>query len=344
MNLSQSHFFLYNFFVDANKITNSINNISQQSNVKTIQNGSQVLVRVSADKGNGQYEGFVAGTKISFSSKTPLQPGSSFPAIVNFKDGIIQLIIKSQVNTNISEIKYSTNQNEALLQLLKNLGLPQDFISATLLQQMHQLGMKYDNSLFSLLRGLALKIKGKEKLAAEVLMTFYQKGIPLSSEELLSIIMELNGDFDDTQEDKADNSFKKLNEFNGKKGRWYFIPYEIINLKQTEFDNQNIQNSTVGAGCIKLFFNEENEKLLSMGISCSINDKNYYFLVPFDNDFCKLLYMNVDAASDKEKEKMINLLEEKLQAKNIKVIWTEKENIEGTASSFEKIYSFEGKV
>ena len=40
--------------------------------------GSSVLVRISADKGNGSYEGFVAGVKVSIQSKIPLEQGSVF--------------------------------------------------------------------------------------------------------------------------------------------------------------------------------------------------------------------------------------------------------------------------
>ena len=71
-----------------------VNNGVQSQN---LQNGSSVLVRVASYKGNGVYEGFVAGVKVNITSQKQLQIGQSFPAKIFVKDGIIQL--KSDILT-----------------------------------------------------------------------------------------------------------------------------------------------------------------------------------------------------------------------------------------------------
>ena len=71
-----------------------VNNGVQSQN---LQNGSSVLVRVASYKGNGVYEGFVAGVKVNISSQKQLQIGQSFPAKIFVKDGLIEL---QRINEN----------------------------------------------------------------------------------------------------------------------------------------------------------------------------------------------------------------------------------------------------
>ena len=58
---------------------------------KGLQNGSQVLVRIIADKGGGKYEGSVAGARITINSKTAMTPGTSFRATISTQNGQILL-------------------------------------------------------------------------------------------------------------------------------------------------------------------------------------------------------------------------------------------------------------
>ena len=102
---------------------------------KLLINGSQVLVRVIADKGSGRYEGSVAGTKVNITSQKPLVAGSVFKAKIQEKNGIIQLIPENKVETQAANTLQLVD-NKAILNLLRDLGLSGDEIYINLLKQL----------------------------------------------------------------------------------------------------------------------------------------------------------------------------------------------------------------
>ena len=354
-----SDFFLYNLSVNTNGIivrTNQLltNGIKSQF----LKNGSQVLVRVLSQLPNGKYEGSVAGVRINFSSNKPLLPGSSFTANVLAKNGVIQLVPKqtgsiqpqSQQNPLQNQFQLQNNilQNENLASLLSSLGLPADSLSVNLLQQMQQLEMKFDLSLLEKIRNLALRIKGKEKLASQLLMILAEKGLEADKESLEKLLNELFDDFEKEEnhqkaEQDEKNDYELLNDFNSKKGKWYFLPFEIINLSQ-------LANQNLGKGLIKLLYNGDNSKLLMTNLDCTYNNKNYLFNLFFEptqaGNKITSLAVNINPVEANEKELVVSKLKEAFLKKNVKldVFWADKEKLEGSACGFESIFSVEGEA
>lgn len=369
-----SDFFLYNLSVNANGIivrTNQLltNGIKSQF----LKNGSQVLVRVLSQLPNGKYEGSVAGVRINFSSNKPLLPGSSFTANVLAKNGVIQLVPKqtgsiqpqNQQNPLQNQFQLQNNilQNQNLTSLLNSLGLPADSLSVNLLQQMQQLEMKFDLSLLGKIRNLALRIKGKEKLASQLLMILAEKGLEADKESLEKLLNELFGDYE-KEENQSDNQnaqknlisqqeknnqkdekndYELLNDFNTKKGKWYFLPFEIINLSQ-------VANQNLGKGLIKLLYNGDNTKLLMTNLDCTYNNKNYLFNLFFEStqagNKITSLAVNINPLEANEKELIVSKLKEAFLKKNVNldVFWADKEKLEGSACGFESIFSVEGEA
>ncbi|MCR5766082.1 MAG: hypothetical protein K6G09_08925 [Treponema sp.] len=348
-----------------------------------LKNGSQVLVRVLSQLPNGKYEGSVAGVRINFSSNKPLLPGSSFTANVLAKNGVIQLVPKqtgsiqpqNQQNPLQNQFQLQNNilQNQNLTSLLNSLGLPADSLSVNLLQQMQQLEMKFDLSLLGKIRNLALRIKGKEKLASQLLMILAEKGLEADKESLEKLLNELFGDFEEEKnhqnaqknmmsqqknnnqkvEKDEKNDYELLNDFNSKKGKWYFLPFEIINLSQAANQNQSLnqtstQNKTqvLGKGVIKLLYNSDNTNLLMTNLSCACNNKNYLFNLFFESNKCTSLAVNISPSDESEIEKLLGSLKQSFAAKNINldVFWADKEKLEGSACGFESIFSVEGEA
>ena len=181
--------------------------LSQTGNSHVLKEGSSVLVRISADKGNGSYEGFVAGVKVIIQSKIPLEQGSVFVGKVFVKDGKINIIpeqntLLAQDKIEIKNLNVQSSQNlfaqvasaEMSLQL-QALGLVPDNFSLHLFLQTKQLGMKIDVPLFNKIRNIAIKYKGKEKQAANLLLNLLQKGMEVSEEELEKLLNQF--DFSD---------------------------------------------------------------------------------------------------------------------------------------------------
>ena len=314
-----------------------------------LKNGSQVLVRVLSQLPNGKYEGSVAGVRINF---------SSFTANVLAKNGVIQLVPKqtgsiqpqNQQNPLQNQFQLQNNilQNENLTSLLNSLGLPADSLSVNLLQQMQQLEMKFDLSLLGKIRNLALRIKGKEKLASQLLMILAEKGLEADKESLEKLLNELFGDYEKeenhqkTEQDEK-NDYELLNDFNSKKGKWYFLPFEIINLSQ-------LANQNLGKGLIKLLYNGDNSKLLMTNLDCTYNNKNYLFNLFFEptqaGNKITSLAVNINPLEANEKELVVSKLKEAFLKKNVKldVFWADKEKLEGSACGFESIFSVEGEA
>ncbi|MCR4954871.1 MAG: hypothetical protein K6A43_12460 [Treponema sp.] len=170
---------------------------------RVLKDGSTVLVRIIADKGNGRYEASVAGVRINLSSKVPQKVGGSFVGTVNVLNGQIQISQLEGKNVaggiNLESLEYQSGADlfariadEAVANFLENLGVVPDNLSYHIFNQIRQLELKIDGSLINKIHNLAKKIKGKEKLAAELLVNLYKKGIEISEEDLLELIEQLN--------------------------------------------------------------------------------------------------------------------------------------------------------
>lgn len=197
-----------------------------------LKDGSSVLVRVIADKGNGKYEGSVAGVRTLFSAKNVLSPGTSFPATVSFKDGKILIVPKDHTNqiiqnkidvisfleNNFSDNVFEIVDNKNIASFISQFNLPTDKLSLHLILQFKQLDMKFDSALMNKIRNSALKFPGKEKKVMEFLSLMSKKGISLDEKEIKDLLEELDFSIEEKevfidekeQNLKKDFSFKEI--------------------------------------------------------------------------------------------------------------------------------------
>ena len=302
---------------------------------QTLREGSQVLVRIIADKGGGRYEGSVAGARVSITSKQPLAPGTTFTASISAKNGQI-LLTPNLEQSNIAQqtFELSVIQNEQLVSLLQNLGLNADDLSYHLMQQLKQLGMKMDSELLSKIYNLSVKFKGKEKRAAELIAILVKKGIDFSEEELLALLQELDGEEENPAEDNQNNDeYKLLNKINSIKNTWQMLPYEIV--------------SSIGPlakGSLSFFVDESSQlKLLNLECNWLNNAHKYLFSLEYEKGLCSIIKMSGKGI---DISKLADILDQRLisNGKNINIEIVDPELIEGTACGTEEFFVFGGEV
>lgn len=303
-------------------------------NTKVLQNGSSVLVRVIADKGDGKYEGSVAGSRITLNSKTPLKIGSTFIATINNQNGNIQIIPKGDLanNTEFSP-QLNTLQSEQISSLLKAIGLPPDQISLNLLKQMQQLDMKLDFNMLQRFHNLALKFKGKEKSAAQLLVVLLKKGLNATDNEILQMLLEMDGDFDQQKQNAEDKEYSLINNVNKKYGDWSFYPFELV-----EYGSERL----LGNGCIKIL-TDRNNVLKFLNVNCNYADRRYFFNLDYEGKKLKKVHVNVQGYEYTPDDAMNRLktLFAKINA-SVEIVWEDMELLEGTGASLQEIYTFKG--
>ena len=306
---------------------------------KGVKDGSQVLVRIIADKGGGKYEGSVAGARITLNSRTPLAAGTSFKATISTQNGQVLLFPLDQSGEVAQNAVFTMEavQTQQLAAMLESLGLNADDLSYHLMQQLKQLGMKMDSSLLSKIYNLSVKFKGKEKRAAELIAILAKKGIDFSEDELLALLQELGGDSEDAADSGAKSSRKDeytlLNKINSIKNTWQMLPYEIVsNLGPLAKGNLG-------------FFVEEAGQLSLLNLSCNwlSNNHKYLFSLEYEKGLCRNIKMSGQGV---DVSKLAYVLDGRLSAsgKQISIELVEPELIEGTACAQEEFYVFEGQI
>lgn len=321
-------FLCYNIFVNSSDIVKLYNISSAQNKVKFLKNSETVLVRILSNKGNDKYEAIVSGKKIILNSKTPLKTGSSFVGKINISDGKIQIITKDQILTEENpSIQIQNIKTEEIMNLLKNLGLPQDLVSLEFLKQMKQLGIKMDFEFIKKNHKVASKFKGKEKIAAQILTLLSEKGIKITENELSKLIYELDGDFEDDKNFQED-FIKKINQ---QKDGWTFFPFKFENLK-----TKNIE----GKGCIKIFLHQNDMKILNL--TCKYNKKEYIFNIEYKKNKPNIIRFYSEPKNQNDLEKLQSAFCKKIPES--KVVWAEKDLIDGTSSTLQEIYFLKGEI
>ncbi len=303
---------------------------------KGLQNGSQVLVRIIADKGGGKYEGSVAGARININSRTPLSPGTSFKATISTQNGQV-LLFPMNESGEVAQNAFFTMeavQTEQLAAMLQSLGLNADDLSYHLMQQLKQLGMKMDSSLLSKIYNLSVKFKSKEKRAAELIAILAKKGIDFSEEELISLLQELGGEDPAEDNQKSQNDeYKLLNKINSIKNTWQMLPYEIVSNMGA------LAKGSLG------FFVDETSLLKILNLECNWlgNNHKYLFSLEYEKGLCSNIKMSGQGV---DVSKLADILDKRLIAsgKQITIEIVEPELIEGTACSQEEFYVFGGEV
>lgn len=302
---------------------------------KVLKDGSSVLVRVIADKGNGKYEGSVAGVRVNITSAKNLSVGSTFVASITTKNGTIYITPQNQEIAFENSFEISSVNFEKIANLLQTLNLPADNLSFNLLQQMKQLEMKLEPSLLGKIRNIAVKTSGKEKLVSELLTLLADKGILDDENLVLHLLAYLEGLDGDLEENSRDKESKELiNKINKIDGGWFLIPFELIRLDMEE---------KIGSGVIRLLVDKSNQ-LKIVNLSCAYGKKKYLFNLEYEAKKLKTIRMNINQ-NDRIEEKIAGL--KKLFANagmNVEISWCEKEEIEGNACSTEEIYSIKGSV
>ena len=314
--------------------------LNKISSSKVLSQGDSVFVRVTADKGQGKYEATLSGAKITLNSKRPLQVGSSFPAKVNINNGKLEIII-SLNKENLLQTALTSIPNKEIAGLLSASGLSQNNLSLNLIKQMYQLELKMDSFSLKKFYNLALKFKGKEKSALQLLMILYKKKMEVGEDELLELLSYLDGSFE-AECDRGGNgqrggkeTFELLKRNNSIKQGWLFYPFELINYKSREL---------YGKGCIKIFLNSA-EKIEKLNFNCNYRGKEYYFYINYKNSRMEKVnfYIENEASSVSELEKKISSLFTRA-GKNVEVSCCQKDMFEVSGSDFEELYTFSGEV
>lgn len=312
---------------------------------QVLKEGAFVLVRVIGEKGNGKYEGSVAGVRVQLSSSKILKAGETFVATVGVRDGKIVVTPKLEGRGVTSEmtLTFSRADETSLAAFLENIGLPSDSLSLSILQQLKQMGLKIDAQFMSRIYNLSLRFKGKEKSASEILMILAEKGLKASDDEILELLEMLSGekDFSDYSKEEPENQKKNenlINRINQKEGKWYLLPFEMV------YSGGRL----LGKGVIRLLF--ENEKHLSlMNIDAKYNSKNYLFSLLFEGKVCKEIRFNIfDSNGDFfDFENAAESLRTRFLKAGLelpKINYCAACDIEGSASGSEEFYSFGGQV
>ena len=304
------------------------------------------MVRILADKGGGRYEGVVSGVRVSFSSAKPLAAGSSFIATVQVKGNTIVLVPKEagsavELGGGAAGIEGGLKILESgrVAELLMELGLPADGLSAALLQMTKQVGMRMEPALLARVRALALRFGLKAKLAAELAVMLSEKGIVADEDALGELLRLLGGEENEGREASGGGDLEKgkqlLNRVNSTEGSWFIFPFNMIQQKDGEM---------LGSGNIRLLFTKD-KKIKLINVFCNYFGADYYFCCNCSEGKWKTLKANVQK-DGVENSEIINHLKKHFETKipGLKVEWTEKEDIEGSASGCEELYSFGGEV
>ena len=296
-------------------------------NAKVLNSGSRGLVRVISDRGNGSYEGSLAGVRVNLRSQKQLKVGDSFIATVKLNKGVIELSPEDEGGK--PAVLMMEEGNSSVEKLLKGLGLVPDSLNKHIILQMKQLEMKLEPEIIKKFRNLSLRFAGKEKRAAELLAVLKDKGLELSEGQILSLLNLL----DEKCESEEEKDASSLRLINHKKG-WIFLPYEIIDASQKE---------KIGSGNIRLLIGDD-KKLLKLNLNVLINKNEYLFNLDFENKKCKKVRCNFPV-KDGERENALKVLGKKfffLAAPEI--IFAEKSELEGSGCESEEFFEVGGRV
>ena len=191
---------------------------------------------------------------------------------------------------------------------------------------------------------------GKEKSAAEILSLLAEKGLEADEEEIKGILMLLEEDSaEQPDSSKSKESEQKLlNKINSTEGAWYLLPFELVQLGETdEADSRRI----LGQGCIRLLYDSE-KSLKQMNLECRYNNLEYLFKLSYEGKKITNTTFTVINASEADvftlnPDKEVENLKKRFMAAGInpgKIEWAEKEELEGNASGLESFVTFGGQV
>lgn len=328
------------------------NNIKAQNVNKVLQNGSQVLVRIAEQIGNNKYLGYVSGVKVNIYSNLTYSKGDIFKANIFVKDGVLTLQTKQAQNltveskallqnlTQVSENQINQNQiSTELFSYLQNIGMVPDNLSKMILQQMKNLGLKYDSILMNQIYKEAKKYKGKEKLALELIMNLIQKGVSFDSDEIQTVLDSLENNQNDNQNDnqteKKDNqnfstindnlTSKQIKDFCINVFNCFFMNQpgllSVSNSLKTRKDLQNNASwilfpyevkqgeNTISNGKFRLLL--QDKKLIKFCVQSNQQENETLYVLEYKNNICSSIKV-ANKNSKEEENQIINQLNKKI--------------------------------
>ena len=328
-----------NLLLQANNVSR-ITGLTVQGHKSILKEGSSVFVKIIADKGNGVYEGSVAGHRVHINSSKGLEVGSSFVASISSKNGTIYITPKDNVSTSFNNqyIQINTVEGNTLATLLSNLGVHVNQLSGNILKMMMMNDMKIDSELLRNIFIKASKMKGKEKLSGEILILIKNKGIEATQEEIETLLgyLEENKEREDyTSSSDYDKEKELINKINKDDKGWTLVPFNLVDMED---------NVILGNGVIRLLLNKFSE-LKKINLNCFYNSKEYLFSLFFEGKKIREVLFNINPLNKNEEyytEKVKTILSK--YNSDIRVEFTSPSLLEGCGSEGEKIYSFDGEA
>lgn len=287
----------------------------------------------------------------------------------------ITKILQANQNSTMTEMV----QSQSLADFIKSMGMIPDNISNTILLQMKNLGLKFNSILMNKIHDIAMKYPGKEKLAIELIMNFLQKGMEFDADAIAEVLMSLDDDFekdsDDNNsslEDKVNVIKQNQNEFSinhikeffssllqneekpvglitiannlGTKkdingyGSWIIFPFEI---REKEVK--------VSSGIFRILLSNE-KKIIRFCIEHKVDENTQFFVLNFENNHCKLVYVNTakyDKYTEMENQnRVVKKLREKFKNNgfDIEVKWETSEKLQGNCYGMEEFFQIDGEI
>jgi len=174
--------------------------LSPMPNRHEIREGDVVSVRILSQTGQNSYIASFAGGRFFVTSERPLVQGAVFSASVSIKDGTLvlsPLIADTPFSNEHLVTTFSTALNSdgtlsdaELVRYFTSLNLFPDYITLSLFTAMQQLGMKFDEKIFTDAHRIALSFPGREKEAAQAALLLEQKGIAMEKDAVAAIVGE----------------------------------------------------------------------------------------------------------------------------------------------------------
>lgn len=191
---------------------------------RILHEGSFVSVRILAKNGPQMYTASFAGGRFNVTSRQNLEPGAVFRARVVLDDGKIMLVPEKQTAAEAVSLQNYNSEvfssqpgiplaDSSLASSLLSLGLPPDIISLRLVQQLQQLGVRFDVKLLGKIRAAAAHFPGHEAEAAEAALILEEKGIESSDDAIERVIF--TRDFSNSGEAQPDRSFAQSADVGG---------------------------------------------------------------------------------------------------------------------------------
>ncbi|HBG65897.1 MAG TPA: hypothetical protein DDW78_05440 [Treponema sp.] len=334
----------------------------------TLRGGSSVFVRVLADKGGGMYLVSLGGNRVSVASRLPLQPGSSFRALVSVQDGKV-LLAPAKEPFSPAAVPPDGSPDAGLFALLAAEGFAPDDVTVKLLQFLQQGGFRVDKGLMERARRIAGRFPGREREAAEAAALLLEKGLAPTEaavRELLALAgaggalssggQDAAPDASPEQEEPSEpllpiyagdgalgqepGLLTLVNHLGTDTGHhWVILPYE--------WGGGELQLS----GVIRVLVNLRGKNTEKILINCKSNSTNYFFVLYFKNEskvkeirFCTLPPLLTADIRSVEK-RLGDLFSSGMNAGNsVPVTYSASALQDGLCSDSELPFLFDGKI